>query len=410
MPVSPLNHNNKENMTIREIADKVNTLGSSWENFKKVNDARLREIERKGSADPIYTEQLNKLSDVLDNQKHRLNKMETATLRPDREIGLAVKSECNSEYKKAFENYLRKGNTSAIEGFEAKALSVGSDPDGGYLVTPTLSEKISKIVVESSPMRGLASIEEISTDALEVIIDNGAADAGWATETGTRADTDTPQITRSTINVFELYAQPKATQKLIDDSAIDIEQWLAEKVADIFSSKENTAFISGNGTSQPKGILSYTAGTSWGEIEQLNSGTSAVITADSLIKLYYALKDEYAKNSSFIMNRASLQAVRLLKEATTNQYLWQPGLSAGTPDTLMGVPVVLASDMPNPAANSLSVALADFKRAYKIVDRVGTRILRDPFTDKPFVKFYTTKRVGGEVVNSEAIKLLKLAA
>ena len=233
--------------------------------------------------------------------------------------------------------------------------------------------------------------------------------AGWTTETGAVSDTTTATIYKESIPTFELYAQPKATQRLIDDSAIDIEAWIAEKVADIFSRTENTAFISGNGTSQPKGILSYAAGTSWGQIQQISSGTSAAVTVTGLINLYYSLADEYARNSTFLMNRATVQAVRLLKDATSGQYLWQPSLAAGSPDTLMGLPVVQASDMPVPAASSLSIAVGDFKRAYKIVDRLGIRILRDPFTDKPFVKFYTTKRVGGEVVDTNAIKLLKLA-
>ncbi len=207
-----------------------------------------------------------------------------------------------------------------------------------------------------------------------------------------------------------MYAQPKATQKLIDDGSIDIEQWVARKVADKFARLEATAFISGDGTGKPTGILSYTAGTAWGDIQQVVSGSDAAITGDSLLKLYYSLKDDYAKRATFLMHRSTVQAVRLLKDSTTGQYLWQPGLASGTPDTLLGVPVALAADMPVPASGSLSVALGDFKRGYLIVDRVGIRTLRDPFTAKPFVVFYTTKRVGGEVVDYEAIKLLKLSA
>jgi HK97 family phage major capsid protein len=206
-----------------------------------------------------------------------------------------------------------------------------------------------------------------------------------------------------------MYAQPKATQKLIDDGSIDIERWIAQKVADKMARLEATSFISGNGTSQPMGILSYAAGTTFGsQIKQLATGTAATVTADSIVQLYYALKDDYARHATFLMHRTTVQAVRLLKEATTNQYLWQPGLATGRPDTLLGAPVALAADMPVPAASSLSVAIADFKRAYLIVDRIGIRTLRDPFTEKPFVKFYTTKRVGGEVVNTDAIKILKL--
>jgi HK97 family phage major capsid protein len=401
-------------MSINEITERVNSLGNAWEQFKHVNNQRLAEIERKGSADPLYLEQLGKINTALDHYKQRVDGLEVELKRP----GVAlheVKSgsgltPMQSEYKKAFCNYLRKGMDAGLEAFESKALSVGSDPDGGFLVTPAMSQAIVKTVTENSPLRAIASVETISTDSLEIIQDYNLAAAGWTTETGAVAETNTPQIAKSTITAFELYAQPKATQKLVDDSAIDIEAWVAQKVAEVFSKMENTAFISGNGTSQPKGILTYASGTSWGQVEQVNSGLAAGVTADGLIKLYYALKEDYARRATFIMNRAVLQSVRLLKEATTDQYLWQPGLAAGAPDTLLGVPVVQAVDMPVAAANSLSIAVGDFGRAYQIVDRIGIRTLRDPFTEKPFVKFYTTKRVGGAVVNFEALKLQRLAA
>lgn len=397
-------------MSIQTVTDKVNSLGNAWEQFKQVNDARLHELERKGHADPLYAEHLAKISTALDNQKSRLDAIETANARPG--VGLAgspVMGEVASEYKAAFTNYLRKGMDAGLEAIATKALSVGTDADGGYLVTPAISEEIVRIINETSPMRELASVETISTDSLDVIEDTELPGAAWIAETAAPTDTTTHQIGKNTIDTHEMYAQPKATQKLIDDASIDVEAWLAEKVGEKFATLEATAFISGTGTGQPKGILSYAAGTSFGQIEQINSGTSAAVTADSLIQLFYGLKDEYAKNATFLMNRSVIQSVRLLKEATTDQYLWQPGLAAGAPDTLLGVPVKAAADMPAAAADSLSVAVGDFKRGYKIVDRVGIRVLRDPFTDKPYVKFYTTKRVGGEVVNTEAIKLLKLA-
>ncbi len=398
-------------MTITEITERVNSLGTAWEQFKQVNDARLAEIERKGSADPLYEEHLSNISNVLDNQKQRMDSLETAISRPAKGAAEHKAGDVPyvSEYKTAFCTYLRKGMDAGLEAFEAKTLSVGSDPDGGYLVTPTMSEKIITIVRETSPMRSVASIETISSDALEILEDTDEAAAGWTTETGSVAETTSPQFGKRNIPVHELYAQPKATQKLVDDSAINIEEWLANKVADVFSRKENTAFISGSGVGQPRGILTYTAGTSWGEIEQVNSGSSGAVTADGIVNLYYALKEDYAARASFMMNRSVVQAVRLLKEASTNQYLWAPGLASGAPDTLLGVPVIQAADMPVAAANSLSVAVADFAAAYQIVDRTGIRVLRDPFTDKPFIKFYTTKRVGGDVVNFEAIKLQKLA-
>lgn len=401
-------------MTIAEIADRVNSLAHAWEQFKSVNDQRLRDIERKGQADPLYSDQLGRISEALDNYKDRLDQVETAFRRPELELksSTSLSHHGHGEYRAAFVNYLRKGLDAGLEAFEKKALSVGSDPDGGYLVTPTMSGRILKTIAESSPMRQIAAIESISSDSIELIEDTGDAACGWTTETGSVSDTNTPQVGKRTIYVHELYAQPKATQKLLDDAAIDVEGWIAEKVADIFARKEAEAFISGDGTGKPRGILSYTAGTSWGQIEQVNSGANGSFDGDDLVDLFFRLKEPYMKGASFLMNRSVVKTARLLKDATSgsNQYLWQPGLSAGAPDTLMGVPVVQCADMPVAATGSLSVAVGDFKQAYLIVDRIGIRTLRDPFTEKPFVKFYTTRRVGGDVVNFEAIKLLKLSS
>jgi HK97 family phage major capsid protein len=401
----------EDNMSINEISERVATLGHAWEQFKQVNDARLNEIERKGHADPLYDENLHNISSSMDNYKKRLDQIETAYNRPllGNEGDGYKSAEKNSDYSKAFRNYLRKGMDAGLEALQTKALSVGSDPDGGYLVTPTMSSKIVQAIFETSPMRQLAAIETISTDALELIDDHSQAVAGWTAETAAIVETSSPTLAKRNIPTHELYAQPKATQKLVDDSAIDVEGWLSGKIADIFARTQNTAFVSGNGVGQPRGILSYAAGTSWGQIQQVGSGSSGQVTSDSLINLFYALKDAYSRRASFLMNRSTVQQVRLLKQATTNQYMWQPGLAAGSPDTLLGVPVYMAADMPVAAANSLSVAVGDFQSAYQIVDRQGIRILRDPFTEKPFVKFYATSRVGGDVVNFDAIKLLKLA-
>lgn len=397
-------------MSMSDMADHLSYLGTAWEQFKQVNEARLKEIEKKGCADPLYMEHLGRINQTLDQYKQRVDRLETGFARPL--LGSAEreqKSAFASEYYKAFNGYLRKGVESGLGDLQTKAISVGSDPDGGFLVTDAMSETIVKRIYESSPIRQLARVETISTDSLDVIEDSGEAAASWTTETGAVSETNSPQIGKHNIAVHEMYAQPKATQKLVDDASIDIEQWIAEKVAEKFARLEATGFISGTGTGQPKGILSYAAGTSWGQIQQVNSGTNGAVTADSLIQLFYALKEEHARNATFLMNRTVLQSVRLLKEATTSQYLWQPGLSAGAPDTLLGVPVVQAADMPVAATNALSVAVGDFRQGYLVVDRVGLRILRDPFTEKPFIKFYTTRRVGGEVVNYDAIKLLKLA-
>ena len=398
-------------MTISEITDRVSALGHAWEQFKQVNDNRLRDIERKGHSDPMYEEHLNNISLAMDNYKQRLDQIETAYSRPT--LGVEVEEykshEKYSEYSKAFRNYLRKGMDAGLEALQTKSLSVGSDPDGGYLVTPTMSSRIVQAIFETSPMRQICAIETISTDALDLIDDHTSLTAGWTAETTViSTDTATPTIAKRNIPTHELYAQPKATQKLVDDAAIDVEGWLAGKIADIFGRTQNSAFVSGNGVGQPRGILTYASGTSWGQIQQVNSGTSGQVTADSLITLFYSLKDAYMRRANFLMNRSTIQQVRLLK-ATTNQYIWQPSLVAGSPDTLLGVPVYMAADMPVAAAGSLSVAVGDFQSAYQIVDRQGISILRDPFTEKPFIKFYATARVGGDVVNYDALKLMKLS-
>ncbi len=291
-------------MNLELINEKVDNLASAWEDFKSVNDNRLKEIEKKGASDPLTQESLQKINDALDNQKEQIDDLVTYKGRVDElekktnRDGLGSENgefDANAqEYKAAFVNYVRKGEEGVISSLQTKAMSVGSDPDGGYYVTPQMSSDIIKKVFESTPMRGLASIETISTDSMEILEDTDEAAGGWTGETSPRGDTDTPKIGKKTIPVHELFAQPKATQKLLDDSSVDIEAWLAGKVADIFSRKENTAFISGDGSAKPRGILTYDAGTAWGQIEQLNSGSAGNITDDSIIKLFYALKEEYA--------------------------------------------------------------------------------------------------------------------
>jgi HK97 family phage major capsid protein len=389
-------------MNLTEITNKVNEIAADWEQFKVLNDRRESEIEKKGAADPLTIDQLDKIN-------NRIDLLQTSLSRPYSEYK-SNESSSDREYKNAFCSYLKKVNESAIANLEVKYLSANKDQDGGYLVTSAMSDEIVKAVHETSPMRQISKVTEISTDALEIIEDHEEAFAGWTLETEARNETDTPHIGKKVIVAHELYAQPKATQKLVDDASIDIEEWLAQKIADVFSRKENSAFISGDGLGKPKGILSYEAGTKWGQIEQIKSGDDANVTAEGITNLFYSLKEIYAVKGKFLMSRAAVQAVRMLKDTTNGKYLWQPSLQAGTPDTLLGAEVLQAADMPGLFQDSLAIAFGDFNSAYQIVDRQGIRVLRDPFTEKPFIKFYTTKRVGGEVVNFEALKLLKLSA
>lgn len=392
-------------MQLNELSTKVNQIAHAWESFKSVNERRLSEIEKKGAADPLTTEQLKQLNYSLDEQRSRLNKIEATLSRPEN-AGVSI---IEDGYKSAFLNYIRKGVEFELNRYETKSLSVSSNNDGGYLVAEALSNQIITRIAQESIMRNLASIETISTDSLDLLEDLGEFESGWATENQERKEIQTSKINKNKIYVHEMYAQPKATQKLIDDARIDIEKWIITKIADSFAKIENNSFLYGDGINKPKGIFSYESGKEFGQIEQLSTGESGRVNVDSLTDLYYSLESEYASQGKFLIHRNTLQQIRSLKCSNTGQYLWAPSLAIGSPDTLYGAPIIESSAMPVPADSSYSVVFADFKSAYRIVDRHDIRILRDPFTDKPFIKFYATKRVGGEVINSKAIKILKLS-
>lgn len=307
-------------------------------------------------------------------------------------------------WQKGFAVYLRK-DEKGMTGDGRKALSVGSDPDGGYLVPTAVSNRILGKVFESSPIRSLATVETIGSDAMEIPIDEQEMGYGWVGEAETRSETTTAQFGVQRIPVHEMYAKPRATQKLLEDSNLDVEAWIARKIAEKFGRAEATAFVTGDGVKKPRGILSYAAGTTRQTIEQIVSGAASSITADGLINLSMSLKDAYLANASWLMKRSTQGAVLLLKDGQ-GQYMWRPGLVAGQPNTLLGYAVRQADDMPAVQAASLSVAFGDFRQAYTVVDRTGISTLRDPYSAKPFVEYYTRRRVGGDVVLFEAIKLL----
>lgn len=332
----------------------------------------------------------------------------------------------SKEISKHFEDFIRKGafhnhhdfkDYCVQKGIEIKAMSVNSDTDGGYLVIPQYDTLRKTREFETSPMRQYASVMTISSDRLLIPVDQDeATSGGWIGETATRSNTNTPTIKQIEIPVHEQYAQPVATLKLLDDAGVNIESWLAGKVTDIISRTENTAFISGNGVAKPRGILNYSAwsvnGTyEYGKIEQVNSGAAADFTADGLIDLQNSLKEFYQNRAVFMIKRNAFKNIMKLKDGM-GQYLFNRNMdkSIGKPFDLLGNPVVFADDMPVVASNALALAYGDFNAGYQIVDRIGIRVLRDPFTSKGNILFYTTKRVGGAVVNFEAIKLQKLAA
>jgi HK97 family phage major capsid protein len=308
----------------------------------------------------------------------------------------------------SFGTYLRVNDDREIE---AKALSAGSNPNGGYLVPIAVSSRIIGKIYESSPLRQLASIENIGTDTLEIPVDTDEASCGWVGEEQTRAETNTPTIGVQRIAVHEIYAKPKATQKFLEDAAINVEQWLAMKTGDKMGRTEATAFVSGTGINQPRGILTYTAGSSGvrGTIKQVASGHATLITGDVITKMPLQIKTPYLANARWLMKRSSVEAVMLLKDGQ-GQYLWRPGLQAGVPSVLAGYPLLPADDMPAIGAGTLPIAFGDFRAGYTVVDRLGITTLRDPFSAKPFVEFYSRKRVGGDVTDFEAFALVVISA
>jgi len=398
------------------------TKGKFEKMEKSISDAiELSQKEagaRKALEDQLKTqaEQTKALETELTEVKTAFNRQPIAT---SEEKGKEAKAQLN----KLFNQFARskKSNQQDFHEFleasdapaEVKALSVGSDPDGGYIVMPEFGGIIQTKVFETSPIRQLASVVTINTDAFEYVLDNGEADGEWVGETTAPTTETTPQFGKKSIVVHELAAKPKATQKMIDDGIIDVEGWLAGKVADIFARKEATAFVSGNGVGKPRGILSYTAGTDIAQehIEQVVTGVADAFTYDGMVDLQNALKEPYQANASFLYKRATNAALLKIKDGEGRPiFNMTYDKNAGLRPTLMGQTAYFANDMPAIAANALSMAYGDIKAAYQIVDRIGIRVLRDPYTSKPFVIFYTTKRVGGAVVNHEAIKLGKVAA
>ena len=315
-------------------------------------------------------------------------------------------------YKKAFEAFLRTDERRASPE-HLKSLSVGIDPDGGYTVTPVMSNRVITRLYETDPLRQLCAVETISTGAIEWMVDFGEAGFGWEGETKAGVETGIPVWNKKRIPVHIIYAKPRATQTLLEDSGINIENWLADKVASRFIRGEGAAFVSGDGVSQPRGFLTYpnyaTAGVDqWGAVERQNIGAAAALTADGFIAVKYRLIEQFLTRGTWLMNRLTVADAMYLKDGM-GQYIWKPGFDKDANSTILGLPVRMSTTMPVVAAGVLAVALADWAEAYMIVDRLGITVQRDPFTVKPYVEFYTRKRVGGDVINYQAIKLGNIA-
>ena len=329
---------------------------------------------------------------------------------------LSRASDAEAPHRKALSSYLRTGDDDALRGvqIERKGLSTAVNAEGGYLVDPQTAERIQGVLTGAGSIRAIANVVQVESNAFDVLVDHEDFGHGWSTEAGSVAETSTPAIERVSIPLHELSALPKASQRLLDDSAFDIEGWLADRIADKFARAESAAFVGGDGADQPTGILDYAsvaAGTGvWGQLEHVVTGQagdfSSANPADAIVDLVYSLGARYRAKASFVMNSKTAGAVRKMKDAD-GRFLWSDGMAAAEPARLMGYPVLICEDMPDIAGDSRSIAFGDFGAGYTIAERPDLRVLRDPFSAKPHVLFYATKRVGGDVSDFAAIKLLR---
>lgn len=399
-----------------ELERKLNELGTAWEEFKKINDQKL-EAEKKGreGAAKELGEKLAKAENHIQSLETKITDLNAALARtqaPDQAPGMTEGQKLMAEYKAAVVDYVRGGKEidKNLRLQAEKAMSIDSETGGGFLVTPEVAGEITKKVHEGSPIRQLASVISISTSSFRINADLDARSASWVGERASRSATTPPTVRQDEIFVHEMYCYPEATQNFLDDAAVNVEAWLADFCAEGFALTEATAFISGNGVQKPRGILSYAEGTAYGQIQRVDTEATGAIAANDLISVQTALKEPYQKNAVWLINRTTIGVIRKIKDVTSGQYIWQPGLQESTPSILLGRPVMMAADL-NTALTASTDGLAiygDFRAGYQIVDRVGIRVLRDPYSSKPNVGFYTTKRVGGGVKNYEALKVLNI--
>ncbi len=386
-----------------DIAALFAEFSTAFEEFKRTNDQRLGEIEKRGTADGLLEGKLERLNAVLDGHKAAMDRASAERARPAIEGKGQI---ADGEYKEAFSAYVKRG--------EEKALQIGVPADGGYVVPGEVESEITRLMTHISPIRAIAGVRQVSGSVYKRPITVTGPQTGWVGEAAARPTTTSQTLAELSYPTTELYAMPAATTAFLDDAAVDVGQWIADEVNAAFAAQETTAFVNGDGVNKPSGFLSGTkvaeASWAWGGLGYLATGTSGALpvsnASDILIDLVYALKAGYRQNASWVMNRKTQGSLRKLKDADGN-YLWQPAASADGHASFMGFPLVEAEDMPNIAANSFSVAFGDFKRGYLIVDRQGVSVLRDPYSAKPYVLFYTTKRVGGGIADYDAIKLLK---
>lgn len=379
-------------------------LQKDWSAFKETQAAKDKEVNAKFD-DVVTTEKLARIDASVSELQASVDafnaKIEAAKLGGGSDVA-------DKEYSDAFRAHFKKGEISAN-------LNKGADADGGYLAPVEWDRTITDALVQISQMRQIATVETISIAGYSKLFNLKGATSGWVGETDARPATDTPQFATMAVGTGELYANPFATQQMLDDSVINLENWLAGEIQEEFALREGEAFIAGNGTNKPFGFLTYITGAAnaarnpLGAIGVNTAAATAAVTEDELLDLIYSLPSEYTGNARWVMNRTTMGKIRKLRDADGRQ-LWQPSSQAGQPSSLLNYALTEMPGMPTMAAGASAIAFGDFKRGYRVVDRTGVRVLRDPYTNKPHVGFYTTKRVGGYVADPRVIKVLKQAA
>lgn len=384
-------------------------LQKAFEDFKAENDKRL-----KSKADVVLDEKVERINSAVGDMQAALDEANSriAALNVN---GGGKADPAKQEYRAAFNRFFREGVDAGLGDLSVKAgLTSQSKPDGGYVVPTEMEGTIDRVLGTVSALRGLSTVRQVGTKTYTKIVNMGGAGSGWVGEEESRTETSTPTLRELEFNVMEIYAEPYATQTVLDDGMIDLEAWLADEVAITFAEQEGAAFISGNGVKRPRGLLTYStvanASYAWGSLGFVVTGGASGFASsnpgDAFIDTFYALKAGYRANATWLTSDGVMGSIRKFKDGHGN-YLWAPPTAPEAPSTIMGKPVVTDDNMPALASNAFPVAFGDFRRGYLVVDRVGVRVLRNPYKVHGKVAFYTTKRVGGGVQNFEAIKLLK---
>lgn len=393
------------------IKSVLDAQAAAFEALKTANEARLKAIEEKaGQGDHLA--KIEKINGDLDQLAERLKATEAAVSR----ASVAPASAGVDEQKAAFGAWMRRGESAP----GLKGMRVSDNENGGYLVPDAVVGPLVQRLFDGSPMRQVARVQSITGNAVEGVVSYGQLSVSWLDEVTASSDPTTPTLKRYRIEVNNQRSSPRISPTLLDDAAVNVESWLGEAIARDFALSEQAAFITGSGVGRPRGITTYTtaatadATRAWGQLEHVATATSGGFGSnangtDKLITLIGKLKSGYRQGAAFMMSKTTLAAARVLK-TSGGDYIWEPSSKAGNPSELLGYPVIEAEDMPAIAADSLSIAFGNFGNGYMIVDRLGLSVLRDPFSNNPYVTFHATRRVGGGVVDFDAIKFLKFSA